>query len=77
MESQELTINPGRTPEEVAKEMKAELYKRAKGYDIEEKIVTEGPQGTIVTTKTKHIPGDARAMVEYIRLFGTDNGGWS
>lgn len=51
--------------------MKAALWKRAVGYDVEE--VTEAYSekfGAQTIRKTKHIPGDIKAMEQYRRLYG-------
>lgn len=77
MDSGEIIAALQKSPEEVMLEMRAELYKRAKGYDVEEVTKSTGPDGPRVVIKKRHIPGDPHAMVEYMRLFGNDNGGWS
>ena len=51
--------------------MKAALWKRAVGYDVEE--VTEAYSdkfGNQTIRKTKHIPGDIKAMEKYRQLYG-------
>ena len=56
----------------VRKEMQEALYKRAMGYEVEETKVIVSKDGRPVRIEKikKHIPGDPKAMFEYMRLFG-------
>lgn len=52
--------------------IEAELYKRAKGYDYEEVktntyVDNQQHQRTFRTVTTKHIPGDVRAIIFWLK----------
>lgn len=59
----------------VTQEMKAAMYKRAIGYEVEETYVTFDDAGNKkIIKRKKHIPGDPKAQETYIRLFGNPGG---
>lgn len=68
----ELTITSNQLPEgfEAENAMKAALYKRAVGYDVEETKTITSDKGTETITTVRHVPGDVKAMETYLQLFG-------
>lgn len=58
----------------VYEEMKEALHKRAVGYEVEETefvASVNGKPGKIIRRK-RHIPGDPKAMMQYLSLYGDD-----
>lgn len=59
----------------VADEMKEALHKRAVGYEVEETefiASADGRPGKIIRRK-RHIPGDPKAMMQYLSLYGNED----
>jgi len=58
----------------VRDEMREALYKRAIGYEVEETkiIVSKDGRPAKIEKIRKHVPGEPRAMLDYMRLFGGD-----
>lgn len=50
--------------------LKAELLKKAIGYEIEEVSDIESSKGVTHIVRTKHIPGDLKALQLYRKLYG-------
>lgn len=44
------------------------LYERALGYDATDREIVHGPDGSVkqVTTTTRHVPGDVRAIIFWL-----------
>ena len=58
----------------VREEMREALHKRAIGYEVEETkiIVSKDGRPAKIEKIKRHIPGDPKAMFDYMRLFGDD-----
>lgn len=51
--------------------IKLALFRKAMGYDVEEvTIIDSEKMGHQEIRKTKHIPGDVKAMEQYVRKYG-------
>lgn len=61
----------------VAEEIKAALYKRAVGYTVDtpERSLNEAGKSKVVI-RQQHVPGDIKALVQYLNLYGNEEGVW-
>ena len=64
------TVGPLPEGQAAVDAMKAALWKRANGYTYEQRTTISGSKGDMEVVKTIHVPGDIKAMAEYIKIFG-------